>query len=75
MRRRTILIEQPPEIWIADGLIYCDFGVQDGSVIAFRPSAWFATSAIGQQITKEWLDSGTGVVPFVPNDVKKAAPD
>lgn len=63
MRRRTILIEQPPTMWIEQGsLIYCDFGVQDGSVIAFRPHIWLATSAIGQDITKKWLNSGADVL-------------
>ena len=77
-RRRTVLIEQPPDMWISAGLIYVDFGIDRGNVIAFRPSAWLATSAIGQRITREWLDSGADVLPLVASndcEVKKAAPD
>lgn len=68
MRRRTILIEQPPDMWIEGGLIYCDFKVQNGSIIAFRPSVWLATSAIGHRITREWLASGAEVLPYRPSD-------
>lgn len=68
MRRRTILIEQPPDMWIEGGLIYVDFGLHTGNVIAFRPSAWLATSAIGQRVTREWLASGADVLPHRASD-------
>lgn len=77
-RRRTVLIEQPPEMWISAGLIYVDFDIDRGNVIAFRPSAWMATSAIGQRVTREWLDSGADVLPYRASDnddVARAAPD
>lgn len=62
MSKRVILIEQPPAIWIDNGLFYVDFGVANGSNLAFRPSAWFATCAVSDQINREWRQSHFGNV-------------
>lgn len=53
-RRRVILIEQPPTMWIEGGLVYVDFGLTNGNAIAFRPSVWFATSAAGRTVSEAW---------------------
>ena len=60
--RRVTLIETPPVLWVQDGLFYCNYRITEGSIIAFQPSAWFATRAVSHSVTKEWHRSANNVI-------------
>ncbi len=62
--RRVILIEHPPTVTIEGGLVVVDFGLNNGNCIAFRPSAWLASVAIAERVSREWHASLGNVTDF-----------
>lgn len=62
--RRVVLIENPPKIWAEDGLIYVDFGIEGGTLLAYRPSVLLETHSRCDNAIKEWIEGKGQILAF-----------